>query len=550
MTEALTERQPNAFRKRITLALAALAVIAAVQGAFAIWAVGVSEHHLQRGRVAADIKQSFTDLWFTKQQLRNWMAQRQFGADATDQQRDMLLGRMRQSLDRLDELARQAVLLDDGVAARQRQAQRRDALIVLRASFNQLGRGLASLNQPTPGLDTRSAWTIANDLFDNAEGRDLRAVLGESLAREEVALREKRAQTDSSLSALRSFWIATTAVLVFTALILAVSLVRALGNPLRALVEGAAALRAGDLTHRIALDGRDEFGDVAGRMNAMAEELSAHRDRERQARIALEDQVASRTAELTAALDAQSAAEARRRQLFADISHELRTPTTAIRGEAQIALRGEAKPAAEYRESLRRIEGAARQLGATIDDLLTMARSDMDSLSIRLEPLDLRDVLDEALALGEAMAEARGVRLERGGWPEPVRLRGDADRLKQLFLVLIDNAVRYSHRGGRVVLSVGRTDAGKPAAKGAIEVTIRDEGIGIAEEELGQVFERGYRGPAAAAHCADGSGLGLPIARVLARRHGGDIRLLRPPEGGTAAVVTLPLLKTPVVEPA
>ncbi len=320
-------------------------------------------------------------------------------------------------------------------------------------------------------------------------------MLGESLAREEVALREKRAQTDSSLSALRSFWIATTAVLVFTALILAVSLVRALGNPLRALVEGAAALRAGDLTHRIALDGRDEFGDVAGRMNAMAEELSAHRDRERQARIALEDQVASRTAELTAALDAQSAAEARRRQLFADISHELRTPTTAIRGEAQIALRGEAKPAAEYRESLRRIEGAARQLGATIDDLLTMARSDMDSLSIRLEPLDLRDVLDEALALGEAMAEARGVRLERGGWPEPVRLRGDADRLKQLFLVLIDNAVRYSHRGGRVVLSVGRTDAGKPAAKGAIEVTIRDEGIGIAEEELGQVFERGYRGP-------------------------------------------------------
>ncbi len=206
----MTERQPNAFRKRITLALAALAVIAAVQGFFAIWAVGVSERHLLRGRVAADIKQSFTDLWFYKQQLRNWMAQRQFGADATDQQRDMLLGRMQASLDRLDALARQAVMLDDGTAARQRQAQRREALVVLRASFNQLGRGLSSLNQPTPGLDTRSAWTIANDLFDNAEGRDLRALLAESLAREETALREKRAQTDSSLAALRTSWIATT----------------------------------------------------------------------------------------------------------------------------------------------------------------------------------------------------------------------------------------------------------------------------------------------------------------------------------------------------
>ncbi len=544
----MTERTPNAFRQRITLALAALAVIAAVQGGFAIWAVGVSEHHLLRGRVAADIKQSFTDLWFYKQQLRNWMAQRQFGADATDQQRDVLLGRMRIALDRLDELSRQAVLLDDGVAARQRQAQRRDALVVLRASFNQLGRGLSALNQPTPGLDTRSAWTIANDLFDNAEGRDLRALLAESLAREDVALREKRAQTDRSLATLRNSWIATTAVLVVTALLLAAALVRALGRPLRALVEGAAALRAGDLSHRITLDGKDEFGDVAGRMNEMAEELAAHRDRERRARIALEDQVASRTAELTAALDAQTAAEARRRQLFADISHELRTPTTAIRGEAQIALRGEVKPAEEYRQSLRRIEGAARQLGATIDDLLTMARSDMDSLSLRLEPLDLRGVLEEALALGEGMAEARGIRLERGDWPEPLRLRGDADRLKQLFLVLIDNAVRYSHRGGSVTLGVARAEAG--VARPAIEVSISDEGIGIADDALGQVFERGYRAPEAAAHCADGSGLGLPIARVLARRHGGDISLARRPDGGTAAIVTLPLLKPAAVEPA
>ncbi len=546
MTEASSARQPHAFRKRITQALAVLAVIAAVQGAFAIWAVGVSEHHLQRGRVAADIKQSFTDLWFYKQQLRNWMAQRQFGADATDQQRDVLLGRMQAALDRLDTLARQAVLLDDGASARQRQAQRREALVILRASFDQLGRGLSSINQPTPGLDTRSAWTIANDLFDNAEGRDLRALLSDSLAREEVALREKRAQTDTSLASLRNIWIATTALLVCTALILAAAFVRALGRPLRALVDGAAALRAGDLSHRIALDSNDEFGDVARRMNAMAEELSAHRDRERQARIALEDQVASRTAELTAALDAQTAAEARRRQLFADISHELRTPTTAIRGEAQIALRGDVKPAAEYRQSLRRIEGAARQLGTTIDDLLTMARSDIDSLSLRLEPLDLGGVLDDALVLGEGMAQARGIRLEREAWSGPLQLRGDADRLKQMFLVLIDNAVRYSHRGGSVTLSVATTDARKPT----IEVTIRDRGIGIEEGDLAQVFERGYRAPSAAAHCADGNGLGLPIARVLARRHGGDIRLERSDQGGTAAVVTLPLLKIARLEPA
>ncbi len=473
MTEATAAKQPNAFRKRITLALAALAAVAALQGGFAIWALGQAERHLLRGRVAADIRQGFTDLWLNKQQLRNWMAERQFGAGATDAQRDVFLAQMQAALDRLDDLARQAIDLDDGPAARQRQAQRRDALVVLRGSLAQLGRGLSSLNQPAPGLDTRSAWTIANDLFDSAEGRDLRALLVDSLAREDLALREKRAQTDESLAGLRRLWTGTTAALVVAALVIAAAFARALATPLRALAGGAAAFRAGDLAHRITLDSRDEFGDVAGRMNAMAEELAAHRERERVARRALEEQVASRTSELTAALDAQSAAESRRRQLFADISHELRTPTTTIRGEAQIALRGEAKPAAEYQQSLRRIVEASRQLATTIDDLLTMARSDIDSLSLRRTPIDFAAVLDEVRSLGESMAHARGIVLVGEGWPTPLALKGDADRLKQLLLVLVDNAIRYSHRGGRVLLSAQRIEG----EQSLVEVAISDEGI-------------------------------------------------------------------------
>jgi signal transduction histidine kinase len=173
-------------------------------------------------------------------------------------------------------------------------------------------------------------------------------------------------------------------------------------------------------------------------MNAMAEELSAHRAREREARRALEDQVASRTAELTVALSVQKEAEARRRQLFADISHELRTPTTAIRGEAQVALRGKEKSATEYQQSLRQIEDASRQLAATIDDLLTMARSDIDSLSLRKARVDLSEVLGEVFSLGKAMAHAHGIKLCQKAWPDGLTTLGDADRLRQLLLVLID----------------------------------------------------------------------------------------------------------------
>lgn len=537
MTEPGAARQSIAFRRRIALALGALAMIAALQGGFAVWAVGLAQHHVLRGRVAADIKQGFTALWLDKQQLRSWMVQRQFGAGASDGQRDALLRRMSDNLDRLESLAEQAIRLDASVAARLRQSHRRDTLTVLRASLEQLGRGLASINRPAPGMDTSKAWKIANDLFDNAEGRDLRSLLIDSLAREDTALREKRADTDETLAWLRTLWIYTTGTIVFAALVIAAGFWRALRRPLFAIAEGATALRAGRLSHRIQLDGANEFADVARSMNAMAEELSSHRAREAETRQALEDQVTRRTAELTIALNAQKEAEARRRQLFADVSHELRTPTTAIRGEAQVALRGGMKPVEDYRQSLRRIEETTRQLGATIDDLLAMARSDIDSLSLRHKPLDLGAVLDEAVSLGAAMAKSQGVRIEAQPWPGDLAMLGDADRLRQLLLVLIDNAIRYSHPDGIVVVAAKRNLADARL----VEISIRDRGIGIAPADLPQVFERGFRGPNAQDHMAGGSGLGLPIARMLAQGHGGDVALASKLGEGTVATVTLPL---------
>ncbi len=537
MTSLSGSRRSSTFRQRITVAAATLGIVAALQGGFAIWAVGQAEHHVMRGRIAADIKQGFTELWFNKQQLRTWLTERQFGATASDEQRDALLLQMRGALDNLDSLAEQSKQHDPEIAARRQQEQRRDSLVVLRISLDQLARGLANLNQLSAGLDTASAWRAANEMFDNAEGRDLRKLLAEILAREDASLREKRSDTNNALFRLRQLWIATTATLVLAALLLAFGFARALRMPLVALADGASALRTGQLSHRIKLDGADEFGEVARSMNAMAEELSIHRAREIEERQALEDQVARRTNELTAALDAQNVAEKRRRQLFADISHELRTPTTAIRGEAQVALRGEQKPAEDYKQSLRRIEDATQQLGATIDDLLTMARSDIDLLSLRRGPIDLVDVLNDVLSLGTAMAKTRDVSLASEPWPPRLMLRGDADRLKQVYLVLIDNAIRYSHPGGTISLVARRVDYG-----GAfVEVEIADDGIGIDSTELIKVFDRGYRAPNAQSFRSDGSGLGLPIALALARGHGGDITLRSTPGKGTVAVVVLPL---------
>ncbi|MCZ8315632.1 HAMP domain-containing sensor histidine kinase [Phreatobacter sp.] len=537
MTTPTPARPSNVFGRRLLLALALLGSIAVVQGIVALWAVGQVERHVLRGRVAADIKQGFTELRSDKQQLRTWLAQQQFGAAAGDAPRDALLERMRLVLAELKGLAAQAVLLDDSPAARQRQAERRDALRVLEGSLAQLGRGLASLNPVPAGTDAALAWRLANDLFDRAEGRDLRLLLSESIEREDTALREKRADTDAALALLSRSWIGSTAALVLVALLLAAYFTRALRGPLRGLADGAAALRRGDLSHRIPVTGTDEFADVGRSMNAMAEELAERRRVESAARSALEEQVAVRTSELRAALAAQSDAEARRRQLFADISHELRTPTTAIRGEAQVSLRGADKPVEEYQASLRRIEDASRHLSLAIDDLLTMARSDIDALSLRRVPFDLVTILDDLISSGEAIARAGGVSLDHEPWPAALPVIGDADRLRQLLLAVLDNAVRYSRPGQAVRLDAVRMEGDAPR----VEIRIHDAGIGIAAEELPRVFNRSHRAANAVLHRADGSGLGLPIARVLARGHGGEITLASSPGRGTTATVTLPL---------
>jgi two-component system OmpR family sensor kinase len=336
---------------------------------------------------------------------------------------------------------------------------------------------------------------------------------------------------------VRTLALGAATSLALAAALLALYFARALRQPLEELSSGAEALQRGDLQHRIPDHRRDEFSRFAQRVNAMASEIAHHREREVQARQRLEDLVQARTAELEEALHTLQQLEARRRQLFADVSHELRTPTTAIRGEAEIALRGRDKPADYYQAALQRIVAGSQQLGGVIDDLLTMARSDIDALALHRVPLDLAQPLQEAVEQAQALGREHRVRVDYAVPEEapPWRLLGDAQRLRQLFTLLLHNAVRYSHPGGGVQVQAGQIDGGW-------QLRVVDQGIGITAEELPRVFERNFRSERARLHRADGSGLGLPIAATLARAHGGQITMDSAPGRGTTVTLCLPLL--------
>ena len=538
------------FRRRLTIALALLAAAAVLEGVVALWALGVADRQVQRGRVHSDIQLGFVEMSASKQRLRAWVSQRQMDAGADIAERDRLQADMRSTLQRLKDLAERAQVLDEGREGSQAEhLQRQDALKVLTVTLQDLQEAVNRAGPLMPGTDGRAAWAAVSALFEVSHGRDLRTLLRESIERESVAMARERAAADATLRWMRGLWLGAAATLALGALLLGAYFTRALRQPLDRLSRGAAALQRGELQHRIHVQGADEFAVVATSVNSMAAELQQHREREARARHDLEALVHARTAELQAALETLQQVDARRRQLFADISHELRTPTTAIRGEAEVTLRGADKPLADYKTALQRIVGTSRELALVIDDLLTMARSDIDALALHRAPTDLRQPVAEALSQARALAYERDVRIDAQLPHEPAPVLGDATRLRQLVALLLDNAVRYSRSGGvvRLSLQLQPADSDDEPAQWRLEVV--DHGIGIAPAEIHRVFERHFRGEAARRHRADGTGLGLSIGAALARAHGGQITLQSPPGRGTTACLRLPVMSLPTTQP-
>lgn len=528
------------FRLRLSFVLGLIATVVVLAALLAAMSLVAIERQVVRGRVASDIATGFIQLSAQKQRLRTWVAQMQQGVKADLALRDELQAAMQGTVQRLKVLVEQAIQLDGSVEAREEHLRRTEALAVLERSVAALVKSVDEARPLAHDIDARAAWEAQSRVFDIADGYDVRKLIAENIARETAAVQRERAAADSRLAAVRWLWLGVAGALGAITLTALFYFGRELRRPLQLLSEGADALQAGQLSHRIPLIGDDEFSVVARSVNALAAELEEHRQRESAQRQLLEEQVAARTGELADALASLREADARRRRLFADISHELRTPTTVIRGEAEITLRGVDKPAGEYRLALSRIVDTARQLGSVIDDLLNMARNDIDSLSLRRVPLDIDELATEALAQAGPLAERQGVRLI--GPPRTTGqhvVLGDPLRLRQLLGILLDNATRYSTPGGSVRVEVHAREASANHAARVL-LSVEDQGIGIPAEELPHIFDRHFRGAQARNHNAEGSGLGLSIARALAHAHGGNLTL-ECNAGGTCATLSLPI---------
>jgi heavy metal sensor kinase len=220
-------------------------------------------------------------------------------------------------------------------------------------------------------------------------------------------------------------------------------------------------------------------------------------------------------------------------QFTADASHELRTPISLIRTEAEIALR-KSRGNEEYREALRHVLLEAERTSSLIEELLSLARADSGRESLPLAPLDLRATITETANDWRQLVEARNLQFNQTIADCELPVLADRGSVKRLLAILLDNAVKYTPSPGVVELRV-------EARNDKAVIAVRDTGVGIAEQDQGRIFERFYRVDKARSRALGGAGIGLAIADWIVQQHRGSIAVQSSICNGSTFLVELPL---------
>ena len=220
-------------------------------------------------------------------------------------------------------------------------------------------------------------------------------------------------------------------------------------------------------------------------------------------------------------------------QFTADASHELRTPIALMRTRTEVALRKQ-RSEAEYRETLLRIHQELERTSALIENLMTLARADSGSEALQVAPTNLNEILLEISEPARVLAEGKSIQYDQRLPETPLCVSGNAPSLRRLFLILIDNAVKYTRHDGRISVVLDTSD-------GAAVTEIRDTGVGISPSDLPHIFERFYRADESRSRESGGTGLGLSIAKWIADAHHGKISVVSKVGEGSVFRVQIPL---------
>jgi len=319
-----------------------------------------------------------------------------------------------------------------------------------------------------------------------------------------VVLFEPTEPLRRALAAFRWAGCVAFAFMVALSLALTVVLSKRLTQPLRQMTAVTSAIAEGDYSQRVGVRGNDEIACLAASINRMADSLQAYR--------------------------AQQSA------FLADVSHELRTPLTYIQGYSEALKKGYGDEA-QRRAMAETIHREASRLTRLLQDLFALVRMQEPSFRIQRAPVNLAQTVEAVVARMAPAFQEKGIVLTVEAAGEPLWVDGDAARLEQVWINLLDNARRHTPAGGRVTVRLLRE-------KDEAVVEVRDTGEGIPPEELPRIWERLYRVEKSRSRTHGGSGLGLSIVKRIVELHGGRVGVESERGKGATFIVRLPLSPT------
>lgn len=520
-------------RTKLFLAIAALLAVVFIMAALLFWGLEKMARQLDRSLLAHEQTEGYLRLAGDTYQHIWQLADHLIAEDAPGaDERRASRAKVREQLSELERMT----IAELGVVG-DSEPEERQELLRIKQLADAIAAGIVAFNRVAELSPDAPERAERLDRLRQKIGRDFAVLIDEAIIDE----REETDEADERVRRLASQlrWLA--AMLATLATIIAFGLgywlFHSIKRPIQQLLLGTRRIAAGDLDHRIALLGHDEFTHLANSFNLMAKDLERQHAALTQAHAGLEEKVRARTKELEQANMTLKRLDDVRRRMFADISHELRTPLTIINGEAEVTLRGKSEAIADYRTALSRIVDLTGQVAKLVEDLMLLARSDTAALQIRRRPVLASDVLRDSAEDLQALASTQEIEVLLQMPPKnDLMIDADPGRLAQLLLILVDNACRYSGKRSRITVSLeGRENV--------VLIAVADHGIGIPMEEREAVFDRYFRGERARHLAPKGAGLGLHVAKSIAEAHDGRLSIENSDGAGATVILTLPLLQ-------
>ncbi|MBN2499999.1 MAG: HAMP domain-containing protein [Anaerolineales bacterium] len=304
------------------------------------------------------------------------------------------------------------------------------------------------------------------------------------------------------LDDLRARWVMATSIAAVLAAIAGFFFSNAITKPIQKLTKATSAVAGGQLDYRVDLQSKDELGHLGKMFNQM-------------------------TGQLQAARQTQT-------DFVANVSHELRTPLTSIKGMVETLREGAVDDLRVRDRFLETIETETDRLTRMVNELLTLSLADSESLNLRLAQVNLDDLIPRVIEKLEPLADEKDIHIHFENRSPDVRVQIDPDRIEQVVINILDNAIKYSQPENEIQVLVSNSTGA------FIQVAIRDHGVGISQNDLARLGERFYRTDKARSRAQGGSGLGLAIANALVQAHGGRTHIESQEGQGTTVTFTIP----------